>query len=152
MGNLIFFMDIDSACPRSSEGSEAVEQAEMKESRANYNLRARKEISNDEMKESESNDSCEDSKSRLRSLDGPYVPKASSSGSLKQPSVRPCVTRVHVNEIKYNLFYSIDADKINDIDEVLRVKALCLRWFAFKFKDTDAKAQILRHTEGIVES
>jgi hypothetical protein len=145
-------MDIDSACPRSSEGSEAVEQAEMKESRANYNLRARKEISNDEMKESESNDSCEDSKSRLRSLDGPYVPKASSSGSLKQPSVRPCVTRVHVNEIKYNLFYSIDADKINDIDEVLRVKALCLRWFAFKFKDTDAKAQILRHTEGIVES
>jgi hypothetical protein len=141
-------MDIDSACPRSSEGSEAVEQAEMKESRANYNLRARKEISNDEMKESESNDSCEDSKSR--SLDGPYVP--SSSGSLKQPSVRPCVTRVHVNEIKYNLFYSIDADKINDIDEVLRVKALCLRWFAFKFKDTDAKAQILRHTEGIVES
>ena len=145
-------MDIDSACRRSSEGSEAVEQAEMKESRANYNLRARKEISNDEMKESESNDSCEDSKSRLRSLDGPYVPKASSSGSLKQPSVRPCVTRVHVNEIKYNLFYSIDADKINDIDEVLRVKALCLRWFAFKFKDTDAKAQILRHTEGIVES
>ena len=145
-------MDIDSACPRSSEGSEAVEQAEMKESRANYNLRARKEISNDEMKESESNDSCEDSKSRLRSLDGPYVPKASSSGSLKQPSVRPCVTRVHVNEIKYNLFYSIDADKINDIDEVLRVKALCLKWFAFKFKDTDAKAQILRHTEGIVES
>ena len=56
------------------------------------------------------------------------------------------------HEIKYNLFYSIDADKINDIDEVLRVKALCLRWFAFKFKDTDAKAQILRHTEGIVES
>ena len=98
-----------------------------------------------------SGDSYSDTESiNVRLVDGPYVPRSNSSSiNQRRPARVPQVIRIIAEEKPYNLSYLIDADKVNDPDEIQRVKNLCFVWFAARFSNFATKTQILSHIKGM---